>query len=126
MIGDASVTWTPQSMTSPYGAEGAYANAIAAQDPALNATVNAARLPGEDYINAALRVAQSYVLADSQRKLLNVQMQRAQQGLPPLDSGQYGLGVSMGLSPDTQKLLLYGVGALALVMLLPALLKRGR
>jgi hypothetical protein len=113
MIGDASVTWTPQSMTSPYGAEGAYANAIAAQDPALNATVNAARLRARTTSMPRCGSHKAIVLADSQRKLLNVQMQRAQQGLPPLDSGQYGLGVSMGLSPDTQKLLLYGVGALA-------------
>lgn len=122
MIGDASVTWTPQTMLSPYGAEGAYANAIAAQDPALNAAISTAKLPGEDYIAAALRVAQSYVMADSQRRLLNVQLERAQQGLPPLDSGQYGLGVSVGLSPDVQKMLLIGAAALAAVFLL----KRGR
>lgn len=118
MLGDASVTWTPQSMTSPYGAEGAYANAIAAQDPSLNSAINAAKLPGEDYIAAALRVAQSYVLADSQRRLLDVQLQRAQQGLPPLDAGQYGLGVSLGLSPDVQKLLMIGGGALLLLFVL--------
>lgn len=123
MIGDASVTWTPETQISPYGINGALQNALAAQDPVLNSTIVKARVPGEDYIDTALRVAQSYILADSQRKLLNVQLARAEQGLPPLDSSQYGLGVSLGLSADTQKWIMYGAGALLIGFLV---LRRGR
>ena len=97
------------------GVELAYQNALAAQDPALADTISREALPGESWVNAALRVAQAYTLADSQRRLLNIQMQRAQQGLPPLNSSQYGLGVNVGLSPDVMKLAglaLLGVGAL--------------
>lgn len=95
----------------------AYENALAAQDPELADTVSGAQRFGEDYISALARVVNTYVLADSQRKLLNVQLDRARQGLPPLDSSQYGLGanVSVGFSPDTLKLVGYGaLGLLAL------------
>jgi hypothetical protein len=100
---------------SPYGTDGAYLNAIASSDPALAETVKSAAFPGENLIDAALRVLQTYTLADSQRRLLNVQVQRAQQGLPALDTSQYGLGVNFGLSPDVLKygaFALLGVGAL--------------
>jgi hypothetical protein len=124
MLGDSAATWTPQTQLSPFGVEGAYQNAIAAQDPILNQTIVGARVPGEDYINAGLRVAQSYILADSQRRLLNAQLTRAQSGLPPLDSSQYGMGVSLGLSGDTQKWIMYGAGALLIAFLV--LRRRGR
>lgn len=126
MLADASVTWTPETQLSPYGLDGALQNALAAQDPALNQTIVGARVPGEDYIATALRVAQSYILADSQRRLLNAQLTRAQQGLPPLDSSQYGLGVSLGLSADTQKWLMYGAGGLLVAYLLYRGVRRGR
>jgi len=100
----------------------AYENAIAAGDPALAQTISQTQIPGESYINAALRVAQSVVLADSQRRLLNAQLSRAQQGLPPLDASQYGLGVNLGLSPDTLKLVGFGLLGLAAVFYL----SRGR
>jgi len=118
MLADAAVTWTPETQLSPYGESGMLQNALAAQDPALNQAIVAARVPGEDYIAAALRVAQSYIMADSQRRLLNAQLTRAQQGLPPLDSSQYGLGVSLGLSAETQKWIMYGAGGLLVAYLI--------
>ena len=80
-------------------------------------------MPGEDWLAAGIRLANTVVMADSQRRLLNVQIARAQQNLPPLDTSQYGVGVNVGLSPDTMKLL--GFGALGLVALM-LLGRRGR
>lgn len=111
-LGDA---WS----TSPSGVEGAFQNAIAAQDPQAAQLIESQRFPGEDYITALARVANTLVLAESQRRLLQVQLQRAQQGLPPLDSGQYGMGVNLGLSPETLKMIGFGaVGLLAVFLLM--------
>lgn len=104
------------------GLQLAYENALAQQDPGLAQAVKQSALPGEDWISAAFRVAQSAVLAESQRRLLNVQIERAKQGMQPLDASQYGLGVNVGLSPQTLKMV--GIGAAALVVVL--LLARSR
>lgn len=79
-----------------------------------------------------LGVSQAYLTYEqmkAQRKVMDMQLARAQAGLAPLDINmeQYGLtgpSVSVGLSPTTKSLLIYGGGALALVYLLPKFLKR--
>jgi hypothetical protein len=81
-----------------------------------------------------LGVSQAYLSYEqmrAQKKVLDMQLQRAQTGLPPLDLNmeQYGLTgpqVSVGLSPQTRTMLIYGGIGLAAVFLLPKLLgKRG-
>lgn len=99
------------------GLQLAYENALQAQDPEVAQAVQSQKFPGEDFLTAAARVLQTYTMADSQRRLLQAQMQRAQQGLPPLNASQYGLGMTFGLSPDTMKLVGLGIGALALLYL---------
>jgi hypothetical protein len=64
------------------------------------------------------------------QKVTDMQLQRAQQGLPPLsiDTASLGLpqvGVQVGVSKGTQTMLLWGAGLLAAVLILPRLL-RGR
>lgn len=119
-IGDA---WGAE--TSPSGFELQYLQAADMVAPGASQAANAERLPGESYIDALARVAQTYLLADSQRRLLNIQLQRAEQGLPPLNSAQYGIGasVNVGVAPDTQKTLLIGLGILAAVLVLPKLIR---
>ena len=98
-------------------------NSAAALDsvsPGLSTQIASQASPGESLLQAALRLAPTLVMANSQRQLLDVQLQRAQQGLPPLDASQYGVGVSVGLSPDVQKyLLIGGVALLAAIFILP-------
>lgn len=106
--------------SSPTGMSGAWANAIdaiapgAAQDAAQSVT------PGTpDYIAELFKFGQLYVTTDAQRRLLNIQLDRARNNLPPLDSSQYGLGVNVGLSPSTLKTAAFvalGIGALFLLM----------
>jgi hypothetical protein len=38
-------------------------------------------------------------------------------GQPPLNAGQYGLGVNVGLDPNTMKLVGFGVAVVALLFL---------
>lgn len=100
---------------------------IATQTPSTSAT------PGwvDSIKNLALTFAQTYLTkqqVDAQKKVLDIQLERARQGLAPLDLdlSQYGLTptANVGLAPDTRTLLMWGGIALAAVYLLPKLLSR--
>jgi hypothetical protein len=62
-------------------------------------------------------LAASLGLGVQQYQLMNLNVERARQGLPPIDVARYsGAGVNIGLSPGTQQLVTYA--GLALVGLL--------
>jgi hypothetical protein len=77
-------------------------------------------------------VSQAYLTNEqmkAQKKVLDMQLARAQAGLPPLDIDmrQYGLtgpSVGVGIESNTLKYLGWGAAALAAVYLLPKFLKR--
>lgn len=105
-----------------------YARAIDSIAPGASAAIQQrAEMTGMDLIQAGLQVVNTLVLADSQRRLLRAQLQRAEQGLPPLDATQYGVGasVNVGISSDTQRMLMIGGAALLAVLLIGPML-RGR
>lgn len=68
---------------------------------------------------------------DAQKDILRMQLDRAASGLAPLDidPSKYGLpgaNVSLGLTPDIKKMLMYGgIGIVALIFL-PKILHAGR
>ena len=97
--------------------------AIDAAAPGVVAQAQQA-FPGEDILTAIAKMAPQLLLANNQRQLLNIQLQRAQNGQTPLDASQFGLGVNVGLSPDTSKMLMIGGAALLAVFLLPRLMGR--
>ena len=64
------------------------------------------------------------VLQTAQLNQINVQ--RAKMGLAPIDTTRYtGMGVNVGLSPQTQQLVIYGGLALLAVLLFNSLSRRG-
>ena len=76
-------------------------------------------------------VSQAYLTAEQmkmQKKVIDTQIARAQAGLPPLDIdlSRYGVGPSatVGVSADTQRLLLWLVAGAGAIYLVPKLLKR--
>ena len=77
-------------------------------------------------------VSQAYLTNEqmkAQKKVLDLQLARAQAGLPPLDINmqQYGLTgptVGVALESNTMKMLGWGAAALAAVYLIPKLLRR--
>lgn len=78
-----------------------------------------------------LGVSQAYLTNEqmkAQKRVLDAQLARAQAGLPPLDidMSQYGMGpsVGVGLSPQTQTFLMWGLAAAGAIYLVPKLLKR--
>lgn len=92
-------------------ADGIFQAGLRLNNPYLADIVERNKAPFESYFDAAAKLLNTAILAKSQHDILKVQLSRAQQGLAPLDASQYGLGVSFGLSPETQKLALYGIGA---------------
>jgi hypothetical protein len=96
-------------------------------DPTSTATQTAAPTDWATMIqNIANTAAQVYLTKEqiqAQNKILNLQLSRAQQGLAPLDLDPsiYGLpsaGVTVGMSPDMKKMLIFGGLGLAAVFLL--------
>jgi hypothetical protein len=111
MLGDAGT-----QAAFNYGDTSVYAGALDAAAPGLSTVVAQEQGFGESWLSALERLLPTLVLADSQRRLLNVQMERAASGLPPLSTSQYGLGVNVGLSPQT--LMIGGAVLLGAVLLL--------
>jgi hypothetical protein len=72
-------------------------------------------VPGESWISSVARAMGTVAMADYQRKLLNVQLDRARQGKPPLQPSEYGLGVQVGVSPQIVLLGLAAIAALVLI-----------
>jgi len=71
------------------------------------------------------RIASSVVMAKQQRDLMQINVDRAKQGLPPLDIAQYsGVGVNVGLSAQTQALVTYGGLALLAFLVFNTLARR--
>jgi len=88
-------------------------------NPNAPAIIAQQQAPGEPWWQTAQKVALAIVQTDQQRQIMNLNIERARQGLPPVDPTQYsGLGVQVGLSPSTTNLLvlgLLGVGAILLL-----------
>ena len=71
------------------------------------------------------RIASSVVMANQQRQLMQINVDRAKRGEPPLDIAQYsGVGVNVGLSPQTQTLVTYGGIALLAFLVFNTLARR--
>ena len=65
-----------------------------------------------------------YLVYDQQKKIIDLNIKRAEQGLPPVDSSMYGAGVNVGLSPQVQKLAMFAVGGLVVVGLLNSMKRK--
>lgn len=71
------------------------------------------------------RIASSVVMAKQQRDLMQINVDRAKAGLPPLDMAAYtGVGVNVGLSQSTQQLVIYGGVALLAFLVFSTLARR--
>jgi hypothetical protein len=74
-------------------------------------------VPATSTTDTFAKIATSLGLGVQQYQLMNLNVERARQGLPPIDVARYsGAGVNIGLSPGTQQLVTYA--GLALVGLL--------
>lgn len=85
--------------------------------PGLNDMIEGQQQPGESWLDSVARLLPIIAATDQQRQLLQVQVDRAKQGLPPLNVSQYSAGVQVGMSSDLKQLLIYGgLGFLAVML----------
>jgi len=87
--------------------------------PGTVAALLAAQNPGEKWTDTFTKIATNLGLGVQQYQLMNLNVQRARQGLPPIDVASYaGAGVNVGLSAGTQQLVTYaGLALIGLVLL---------
>lgn len=102
-----------------------YFNALETVAPGVTNLIDSTGMPGESWFDTLPRLLTGLIATDQQRKILQIQIDRAKAGLSPLDASQYGMGVNVGLSPDTLSTLKTG-GVIIGGILLLTLLKKGR
>lgn len=60
----------------------------------------------QQILNSLTQAGAAYLSIEQQRELNKINLTRAQQGQPPLDSTQYQTGVNVGLGSSTQNTLI--------------------
>lgn len=85
--------------------------------PNVTSLVASTQVEGENWWDTLVRIAPSIITTYQQKQLLDVQVERARAGLPPLDASQYAAAINVGVSADTRRAMYYIAGA-ALVGLL--------
>lgn len=109
----------PEGMTKEQWAS---MSGIAANLPAVIAQN---QTQGESWIDTGQKIITGLLMSEQQRNLMRLNIERARQGLPPIDIAQYtGVGVNVGLSQGTQQLVTYALVAGGLLLLLNTFLKR--
>lgn len=81
----------------------------------------------QQFVSTVAQAGAAVLPLIQQQKVLKLQLQRAQQGLPPLDVGAYidpNAGLNVGINPATQKVLLWLGGGVVGAWLLTRLMKR--
>jgi hypothetical protein len=75
--------------TSPDGFDLVYAQAADAVAPGIVEYAQQIALAGETLVAALIRARSMVTMTETQRQLLDVQLERARAGLPPLNTGVY-------------------------------------
>lgn len=104
--------------TSPEGFELQYAQAANEIAPGIVDYAQQIKTVGMSLIEAISQARNTLAMSDAQRQLLDVQIQRAQAGLPPINTAQYtGGGSPLNQQISVQTLLLIGLGVFAVMAL---------
>lgn len=85
--------------------DSAYAPVFDITAPGIVEWANSIRVAGESLVDAVSRIRSQVAMSDAQRALLDVQVQRARAGLPPMDIGGY-LGTGVRIDSNTLLLIL--------------------
>lgn len=111
---DLPAYWTPPNAQ--------WANALESVAPTINEKITQQSQAGESWVTTLQRILPALATTVQQREILKIQLERARQGLPPLDNSQFGAQVSVGL--DNRTMMLLGAAAVGIAALL--FLRRNR
>lgn len=106
---------------SPYSV---YKPAIEKIAPGMTAVISQQSQPGESWIDTAQRALTMLIMSNTQRQLMQINLERARQGLPPITASQAGLAFGVEVGSETRQLLMYGGIALIAVLLISQLRKK--
>jgi len=117
-----SQSYVPATSTpdlSTFAIPAAYKVALEGAAPGVTTAVADAQKPGESWTDALVRILPNLTMGIQQLQLMQINVDRAKKGLPPVDAQAYsGAYVNVGLDPNTQRLVTYaGLGLLALFVL---------
>lgn len=102
-----------------------WATALETIAPTISQKINSQQQADEPWWETWSRIATAVVMTAQQRDLMRINVERAKQGLPPLDVASYtGVGVNVGLSQQTQQLVTYGGLALLAFLVFNTLARR--
>jgi len=106
--------------SDPYNIKtGGYAGVLDQVAPGIVQKINQTQTPGESWIDTLTKLVPALTMTVQQVQLMQLNIERAKNGLPPIDIASYsGIGVNVGISPATRNLLIYGGIALVAVLFL--------
>jgi hypothetical protein len=104
---------------STFNISATYKVALEEAAPGVTTAVAQAQKPGEAWTDTLVRILPNLTMGVQQLQLMQINVDRARKGLPPVDAQAYsGAYVNVGLDPNTQRLVTYaGIGLLALFLL---------
>ena len=106
--------------SDPYNIKtGGYAGVLDQVAPGVVQKIAQTQVPGESWIDTLTKLVPALTMTVQQVQLMQLNIERAKNGLPPIDIASYsGIGVNVGLSASTKNLLIYGGIALVAVLFL--------
>lgn len=81
--------------------------------PTITEKVTSLAVPGESWSQTIQRMLPILAMTYQQREILQIQLERARAGLPPLPNSDFGAQVSVSLDPQTRQWIVIGGLALA-------------
>lgn len=108
----------PPETAIPEGMDQQTLDAINSIAPNASKIIADNQAPGENWWETAQKILTGLVMTEQQRSLMQLNIERARQGLPPIDINRYtGVGVNVGLSQGTQQLVTYALVAAGVLAL---------
>jgi hypothetical protein len=109
-----------ENSSNPYNIkDGNYDKVLNEIAPGVVQKLVETQTPCESWIDTLTKLIPALTLTTQQVQLMQLNIERAKKGLPPVDIASYsGIGVNVGLSGDTKNLLIYGGIALVAVFFL--------
>lgn len=108
------------SGSDPYNIRGGgYDKVLNEVAPGIVQKIKETQQDGESWIDTLVKVVPALTMTAQQVQLMQLNIERAKKGLPPVDIASYsGIGVNVGLSESTKNLLIYAGVALVAVFFL--------
>jgi hypothetical protein len=103
-----------------------WVNALESVAPTIIQKIEEQSAAGETWVGTLQKLMPALAMTWQQREIMQIQLERARQGLPPLPNSEFGAQakVSIGLDPQMQRALIAG-GAVLIGLIAWRMLRKG-